>query len=104
MTVGAPGYQTRSDAVRIRLLTAVLGTDLPPGGSWLFLDRAARERIANWPDFAAAAVRTMRTELGRRPHDHNLRDAVQALPVADPGIARWREINTCSLRVSQGSW
>jgi transcriptional regulator with XRE-family HTH domain len=74
------------------LLTAVLGTDLPPGSSftdWLFLDQAARERIANWSDFAAAAVGAMRMELGRRPQDHKLRAAVQALRAADADVARW---------------
>jgi transcriptional regulator with XRE-family HTH domain len=74
------------------LLTAVLGTDLPPGSSftdWLFLEQAARERIANWSDFAAAAVGGMRMELGRRPQDHKLRAAVQALRAADADVARW---------------
>jgi hypothetical protein len=74
------------------LLTAVLGTDLPPGSSftdWLFLDRAARERIVNWPDFAAAAVGAMRMELGPHPEDRRLRAGVQALRATDPDVARW---------------
>jgi transcriptional regulator with XRE-family HTH domain len=74
------------------MLTAVLGTDLPPGASftdWLFRDPAARERIVNWPDFAAAAVGAMRMELGRRPDDRALRASVEALRAADPDVERW---------------
>jgi transcriptional regulator with XRE-family HTH domain len=74
------------------LLVAVLGTDLPPGSSftdWLFLAPDARDRIVNWPDFAAAAVGAMRMELGRHPDDRGLRAGVEALLAADPDVERW---------------
>jgi transcriptional regulator with XRE-family HTH domain len=74
------------------LLTVVLGADLPPGSSftdWLFGDPGARERIVNWPEFAAAAVGGMRMELGRHPDDRRLRTAVDALRAADPDVRRW---------------
>ncbi|MCW0214274.1 MAG: helix-turn-helix transcriptional regulator [Pseudonocardia sp.] len=77
---------------RNALLTAVLGTPLEPGSSfaaWLFLDPLARRRIANWADFAAAAVGAMRYEVGRHPEDRRLAAQVADLRRRDPDIARW---------------
>lgn len=74
------------------LLRAVLGNPLPPGSSftdYLFLDPGARERIVNWAEFAAAAVATMRLELGRHPDDQRLAAAVERLRQTDPDVARW---------------
>nr|WP_284288291.1 DsbA family protein [Angustibacter aerolatus] len=61
------------------LLAAVLGAPMQPGTSfvrWLFLDPAARERIVNWGDFAAASVGALRYEVGRRPDDRRLAELV----------------------------
>ncbi|MBP2471807.1 hypothetical protein JOF53_000679 [Crossiella equi] len=44
---------------RNAVLVAVLGHEMAPGTSfarYLFTEPAARARIANWPDIAAAAV------------------------------------------------
>ncbi|MEJ2871809.1 helix-turn-helix transcriptional regulator [Actinomycetospora sp. OC33-EN08] len=74
------------------LLAPVLGVDLRPGDSfarWLFLDPGARERITNWPDFAAAAVGALRYEVGRHPRDRALATVVAELRAADPDVARW---------------
>jgi transcriptional regulator with XRE-family HTH domain len=77
---------------RNRLLPAVLDAALEPGDSllrWLFLDPGARARIVNWDVFAAAAVGTMRLELGRHPDDRALHALVADLRAQDPDIARW---------------
>ncbi|MFD5829851.1 helix-turn-helix transcriptional regulator [Lentzea sp. NPDC060358] len=77
---------------RNALLTEVLGHDLPPGTSfprYLFTDPHVRGRIANWPDFAAAAVGGLRLELGRNPGDRLLAALVDELRAADPQVARW---------------
>jgi transcriptional regulator with XRE-family HTH domain len=79
------------------LLRAVLGAELPPGSSftdYLFLNPLARERIANWAEFAAASVAAMRMELGRHPEDQRLADAVERLRRADPDVARWWDDHT----------
>ncbi|MDR6173382.1 transcriptional regulator with XRE-family HTH domain [Nocardioides zeae] len=75
-----------------RLLQAVLGAEVAPGAvflRWLFLDERARTRIRNWPHFAAAAVGSMRYELGRHPDDPRLRALVDELRAADADVARW---------------
>ena len=77
---------------RNALLTAVLGTPMEPGSSfveWLFLDPGARVRIANWADFAAAAVGAMRYEFGRHPEDGRLAALIADLRRRDPHVARW---------------
>ncbi len=77
---------------RNALLPALLGAALEPGTSllrWLFLDPGARERIVNWADFAAAAVGSMRYEVGRHPHDRRLLALVADLRTSDPDVARW---------------
>jgi hypothetical protein len=54
---------------RNALLRAVLGHPMPPGSSftdYLFRDPLARQRIVNWPEFAASSVAAMRMG-GRRP-------------------------------------
>lgn len=74
------------------LLGAVLGRDLPAGSSfmdYLFRDPLARERILNWAEFAARSVAEMRLEVGRRPDDRKLLDAVDELRRTDPDVARW---------------
>jgi hypothetical protein len=74
------------------LLRAVLGRSFEPGTSfmqYLFRDPLARERIINWPDFAAAAVAAMRLAAGRHPEDRLLRSAVDELRRTDPDVARW---------------
>jgi transcriptional regulator with XRE-family HTH domain len=74
------------------LLTAVLGTAMEPGTSfvrWLFLDPAARGRITNWSDFAAASVGALRFEVGRHPDDRRLSALVEELRAGDPDVARW---------------
>ena len=65
---------------------------MEPGTSfvrWLFLDPDARTRIVNWPDFAAAAVGSLRYEVGRHPDDRRLADLVEELRAGDPDVARW---------------
>ena len=77
---------------RNALLRAVLGHPMPPGSSftdYLFRDPLARQRIVNWPEFAASSVATMRMELGRHPDDQRLVSAVERLRRADPDVARW---------------
>lgn len=77
---------------RNALLTAVLSAAMEPGSSfarWLFLDPDARTRIANWPDFAAAAVGALRYELGRHPDDRHLTDLIDDLRRGDADIDRW---------------
>ena len=74
------------------LLAPVLGVEFGTGESfarWLFLDPAARERITNWSDFAAAAVGAMRYEVGRHPEDRRLAAQVAELRALDPDVARW---------------
>lgn len=74
------------------LLPAVLGDDMAPGSSfvrWLFLEPAARDRIVNWSDYAAAAVGALRYETGRHPHDRRLAALVADLRAHDPDVARW---------------
>ncbi|GAA3608165.1 helix-turn-helix transcriptional regulator [Kineosporia mesophila] len=76
---------------RNTLLSEVLGHAMEPGtlfNGWLLTDPGARDRIINWPDFARAAVATMRREAGRRPHDRRLHTDIQRLR-RDPDIARW---------------
>lgn len=75
-----------------RLLSSVLGTAMGPGTSfvrWLFLDPDARARIVNWADFAAAAVGSLRYEVGRHPDDRLLADLVEELRAGDPDVERW---------------
>ena len=77
---------------RNALLPAVLGHEMAPGSSlmrWLFLDPASRERIVNWPDYAAAAVGAMRYEVGRHPQDRRLAALVAELRERDADVARW---------------
>lgn len=77
---------------RNSLLCAVLGASMEPGSSfarWLFLDGDARQRIANWADFAAAAVGALRYELGRHPEDRHLATLVADLRSEDPDIDQW---------------
>ncbi|MDO9457638.1 helix-turn-helix transcriptional regulator [Nocardioides sp.] len=77
---------------RNALLRAVLGTDMEPGSSlvrWLFLDPGSRERIVNWSDYAAAAVGSMRYEVGRHPQDRRLAALVAELRERDDDVARW---------------
>ena len=72
------------------LLRAVL-RDLPDGSSFvrfLFTDPLARERIVNWPVFAAAAVAALRRDAGRHPYDRRLTALIDELR-ADPDVARW---------------
>jgi transcriptional regulator with XRE-family HTH domain len=86
-----------------RLLSAVLGAALEPGASfarWLFLDPAARLRISNWSDFAAAAVGALRYEVGRHPGDRRLTDLVDELRHGDPDVARWWADQRVTFRTS----
>ncbi|HEX7303723.1 helix-turn-helix transcriptional regulator [Lentzea sp.] len=86
------------------LLTEVLGRDLPVGTSfprYLFTDPDVRDRIANWPDFAAAAVGGLRMELGREPGDRLLAELVAELRAADPQVARWWDEQGVADRTSQ---
>lgn len=88
---------------RNTLLTAVLGTSMEPGSSfigWLFLDADARARIANWADFAAAAVGAMRYEVGRHPDDPRLAAQVADLRRRDPDVARWWDDQRVTFRTS----
>src|SRR5579859_6640222 len=82
---------------RNALLQAVLGRPLRPGSSftdYLFHEPLARDRIVNWADFAAAAVATMRMELGRHPDDQLLAAEVERLRRSDPDVARWWDDHT----------
>lgn len=77
---------------RNEILSTVLGAELAPGSSlmrWLFQVPEARQRILNWPDFAAAAVGALRYETGRRPYDRTLQTLVTELRTNDPDVARW---------------
>lgn len=88
---------------RNALLTAVLGTPMESGSSfarWLFLDPLARERIANWADFAAAAVGAMRYEVGRHPDDRRLAELVADLRRRDLDVARWWDDQRVTFRTS----
>jgi transcriptional regulator with XRE-family HTH domain len=74
------------------LLGPVLGTAFAPGTQfvrWLLLEPAARDRIANWDDFARAAVGGLRYELGRHPGDHKLSGLIGELCAQSAEIARW---------------
>jgi transcriptional regulator with XRE-family HTH domain len=85
------------------LLSAVLGAELEPGSSfarWLFLEPDARLRIANWADFAAAAVGALRYEVGRHPDDRRLVDLVTQLRRSDPDVARWWDDQRVTFRTS----
>lgn len=88
---------------RNALLSAVLGTEMPPGSSfvrWLFLDPAARTTITNWGDFAAASVGALRFEVGQRPDDHRLRSLVDELRRGDAEIAGWWDDQRVTFRTS----
>ncbi len=77
---------------RNALLREVLGRPLEPGTSFvrfLFQDPLARERIVNWPVFAAAAVAGLRREAGRRPEDSRLAALIDDLRAGDEDVARW---------------
>ena len=77
---------------RNALLAETLGNPLAPGAvflRWLFLDPAARARIVNWSDFAAAAVGGLRLERGRRPRDAELGRLIGELRAGDPDLGRW---------------
>ncbi|MDT0260317.1 MmyB family transcriptional regulator [Jatrophihabitans lederbergiae] len=85
---------------RNALLRAVLGRGLEVGTSFLrymFHDDLARERIANWAQFACAAVAAARHEVGRRPHDHQLVALIDELR-ADPLVDSWWTIMKCATR------
>ncbi|GAA3277431.1 helix-turn-helix domain-containing protein [Dactylosporangium vinaceum] len=85
------------------LLSTVLGTAMEPGSSfarWLFLDPAARNRIVNWPEFAAAAVGALRYELGRHPDDRRLADLVEQLRREDADVAQWWDDQRVTFRTS----
>lgn len=88
---------------RNALLTAVLGSSMEPGSSfaeWLFLDPAARDRIANWADFAAATVGGMRYEAGRHPDDRRLAARIADLRRRDLDVARWWDDQRVTFRTS----
>lgn len=77
---------------RNALLPAVLGRPLDPGASFLrflFQDPLARERILNWPVFAAHAVAGLRRESGRHPGDRVLAGLIDELRADDPDVAAW---------------
>lgn len=94
----------RSDVLaRNGLLSAVLGTAMDPGSSfvrWLFLDPEARARIVNWADFAAPAVGALRYEVGRHPDDRRLADLVEELRDGDPDVAQWWDDHRVTFRTS----
>lgn len=88
---------------RNNLLTAVLGTALPPGSSfvrWLFLDPDARVRITNWADFAAASVGALRYESGQHPDDRRLSTLVDELRRDDADVAQWWDDQRVTFRTS----
>lgn len=77
---------------RTPMLASVLGSTLEPGTSFtrfLFQDPLARQRIVNWPDFAAASVAALRREAGLHPHDSRLSTLIEELRGADADVARW---------------
>lgn len=77
---------------RNSLLCTVLDAPMEPGTTfarWLFQDPGARATIANWADFAAAAVGGLRYELGRHPDDRQLVGLVAELRSGDADIERW---------------
>lgn len=85
------------------LLREVLGTPMPPGSSfvrWLFLDPAARVRISNWADFAAASVGALRYESGQHPDDHRLAALIDELRAADDDVAQWWDDRRVTFRTS----
>lgn len=85
------------------LLTAVLGPEVRAGTSlarWLLLDPESRRRIITWPDYASAAVGTLRFELGRHPDDRRLSDLVAELCAADADVAGWWADQTVTDRTS----
>ena len=85
------------------LLTAVLGTPMTPGTSflrWLILDPAARMRIANWVDFAGASVGALRYEVGKHPDDRELAALVSELRCRDTDVARWWDDQRVTFRTS----
>lgn len=74
------------------LLDAVLGRSLVPGTSfvrYLLQDPLARERIVNWPEFAAGSVAGLRREAGRHPGDRRLTALVEELRGADADVNDW---------------
>lgn len=74
------------------LLRAVLGRRLRPGtpiARYLFRDPLARERFANWADFAPATIALLRREAALHPDDRRLAALVDELRAADPEAARW---------------
>lgn len=90
---------------RNTLLSAVLGTPMVPGCSfvrWLFLDPDARSRIENWGDFAAAAVGALRYESGRHPDDRRLAALVDELRHGDSDVERWWNDQGVTFRSSVG--
>lgn len=94
----------RADVLaRNALLTEVLGTSMPPGSSfvrWLFLDPAARVRITNWSDFAAASVGALRYESGQHPDDRRLAELIDELRSGDQDVARWWDDQRVTFRTS----
>lgn len=77
---------------RNALLDAVLGTAFEPGDSfvrWILLEPAARERITNWDHFAAAAVGSLRYEIGKFPDDAKLAELIDDLRARSPDVSRW---------------
>ncbi len=88
---------------RNTLLAEVLGFPAEPGSNlarWLFLDPAARSRLANWAEFAPAAVGALRYEVGRHPDDRRLAALVDELRRADPDLARWWDDQRVAFRTS----
>ncbi|WP_432491012.1 helix-turn-helix transcriptional regulator [Kineococcus gypseus] len=88
---------------RNALLSEVLGFPAEPGSSlarWLFLDPAARVRLANWAEFAPAAVGALRYEVGRHPEDRRLAAFVDEVRRADPDLARWWDDQRVTFRTS----
>jgi transcriptional regulator with XRE-family HTH domain len=74
------------------LLRTVLGTAFAPGTQfvrWLLLEPAARQRIANWEDFARAAVGSLRYELGRHPGDNKLSGLIDEVRARSSDVTRW---------------
>jgi len=88
---------------RNALLTAVLGTPMEPGSSfvqWLFLDPDARARILNWAEFASAAVAALRYEIGRHPDDRRLAEQIEELRRRDADVDRWWADQRVTFRTS----
>ncbi|NDK31806.1 helix-turn-helix domain-containing protein [Nesterenkonia haasae] len=85
------------------LLREVLGWEATSGTSfirWLFRDPAARDRITNWADFAAAAIGSIRYEAGRRPEDQDLIQLINELRENDEDAERWWNDQRVSFRTS----